>query len=95
MGLLSPQIEGSSDELEGTTLADLEMNKAALRLPIHPRYDLLPALDPTLVEEYADRVRLPLRHRRPRTTIASASAGWPPAANTSSTRPRPSSGTSD
>ena len=27
------------------------MNKAALRLPTYPRYDLLLSLDPTLVEE--------------------------------------------
>ena len=44
-------IEGSGDELVGATLAELEMNKAALRLPTYPRYDLLLALDPTLVEE--------------------------------------------
>ena len=44
-------IEGSSDELAGATLAELEMNKAALRLPTYPRYDLLLSLDPTLVEE--------------------------------------------
>ena len=44
-------IEGSGDELEGATLAELEMNKAALALPTYPRYDLLLALDPTLVEE--------------------------------------------
>ena len=41
----------SGDELEGATLAELEMNKAALRLPTYPRYDLLLTLDPTLVEE--------------------------------------------
>ena len=35
----------------GATLAELEMNKAALRLPTYPRYDLLLLLDPTLVEE--------------------------------------------
>ena len=29
------------------------MNKAALRLPTYPRYDLLLSLDPTLVEELA------------------------------------------
>ena len=44
-------IEGSSDELAGATLAELEMNKAALRLPTYPRYDLLLSLDPMLVEE--------------------------------------------
>ena len=44
-------IEGSGDELAGATLAELEMNKAALRLPTYPRYDLLLSLDPTLVEE--------------------------------------------
>ena len=46
-------IEGSGDELAGATLAELEMNKAALRLPTYPRYDLLLTLDPTLVEELA------------------------------------------
>ena len=35
----------------GATLAELEMNKAALRLPTYPRYDLLLSPDPTMVEE--------------------------------------------
>ena len=35
----------------GATLAKLEMNKAALRLPTYTRYDLLLSLDPTLMEE--------------------------------------------
>ena len=43
-------IADSGDELEGATLAELEMNKAVLLLPTYPRYDLLLALDPTLVE---------------------------------------------
>ena len=44
-------IEGSTDELVGATLAELEMNKAALRLPTYPREDLLLALDATVLEE--------------------------------------------
>ena len=40
-------------EIAGATLAELEMNKAALRLPTYPRYDMLLKLDPTLAEELA------------------------------------------
>ena len=60
-------IEGSSDELAGATLAELEMNKAALRLPTYPRYDLLLSLDPDAggrAVRDTGRVRLPLHYRR-------------------------------
>ena len=46
-------IEGSGDEIAGATLAELEMNKAALRLPTYPHYGMLLKLDPTLAEELA------------------------------------------
>ena len=81
----------------GATLAELKMNKAALPLPTYPRYDLLLSPDPTLVEELSvmQDFRYATPTVRPPTTTASASAGWPPVANSSSTSPRRSSATSD
>ena len=71
-------IERPGDEFARATLAELEMNKAALQLPTYPRYDLLLTLAPTLVEELSvmqaefDSATPPAR---PRTTTDSASAG--------------------